>query len=238
VGEEQDAARGMSGSRFDKLERQRPEDSEREEKPRSQGAALGRFDGEAPHARPESQDASPPAPTTLERFEADGSQGLRMDRHSDEEQPFIRCPVCERDWGRFDTRCGQCGEALDTPKASDFNQALWAKRLAERKDEQDGVAQRALEQEQQQRELAQDKVRMGRAIAQQVKDDYRREHAADRFTDSWGSFRGGRYGRVWPLSIGLAFLAIRTSGPARWALFAGAAVALGVEIWLWFSRSD
>jgi hypothetical protein len=236
VGEEQDAARGMSGSRFDKLERPRPEDSEREEKPGTQGAALGRFDGEVPR-RPEPQDASPPAPTTLERFEADGTQGLRMDRHSDEEQPFVRCPVCERDGGRFDTRCGQCGEALDTPKARSFNQALWAKRLAERKDEQEGVAQRALEQEKQQRELQEDKVRMATALAQQAKEDYERERLADRITD-WGAVRSGRYGRAWPASIMLVYWGIRAHDSSRWVFFGLAAGVVALDLWLWLRRPD
>jgi hypothetical protein len=228
----------MSGSRFDKLERQRHEDAEGEEKPASQGAALDRFGGQAPSHRAPHQDAPSPEPVALERFEADGTQGVRMDRHSNEEQPFIRCPACERDWGRFDTRCGQCGEALDTPKARAFNQALWAKRLAERQEEQQGIAQRELEREKQRHELEEDKKRMGRAIAQQVKEDYQREHAADRLTDGWGGFRVSRYGRVWPLSIGLAFMAIRSHGPARWVLFGTAAVALALDVWLWLSRRD
>jgi hypothetical protein len=228
----------MSGSRFDKLERQRHEDPEREEKPGSQGAALDRFGRQSPSPHAPPQNEAAPEPVTLERFEADGTQGLRMDRHSDEEQPFIRCPACERDWGRFDTRCGQCGEALDTPKARDFNQALWAKRLAERQEERQGVEQRALEQEKQRRELQEQKVNMGRAIAQQVKQDYQREHAADRLTDGWGGFRVSRYGRVWPLSVVLGFMAIRSHGPARWVLFGTAAVALAFDVWLWLSRSD
>ncbi len=114
----------MSNSRFEKLERPRTEEPDKPQDTMTQGASLGRFSNDPSEAR-----ARDDAPKPMERFEADGTQGLRVDRQDETVQPFIRCPVCERDWGRFDTRCGQCGEALDSAKAHAFNAALCNLRL-------------------------------------------------------------------------------------------------------------
>jgi hypothetical protein len=220
----------MSGSRFDKLERPREERKEDASEQSSPGLTVGRFTPGGPS--PTREEAAEP---TLERFAADGTQGLRTDRHADEEQPFIRCPVCERDWGRFDTRCGQCGEALDTEKAKAFNAALWAKRLAERKAETEGAAQRAAESEKQQQELGDARKAMAVAMAQQVKERYETEHTPERFQDARRSWRAGRSLGAVPL---LLLCAYRAQGAARW-VFIALAVGFGVlDVWLWLRSSD
>jgi hypothetical protein len=47
------------------------------------------------------------------------------------EQPFLRCPACEADNGRFAERCLNCGARLDTEAVHAFNQQLWEQRRAE-----------------------------------------------------------------------------------------------------------
>jgi hypothetical protein len=223
------ATRGMSGSRFDKLERPREERKEDASEQSSPGLTIGRFTPEGPS--PAREEAAAPS---LERFAADGTQGLRTDRHADEEQPFIRCPVCERDWGRFDTRCGQCGEALDTEKAKAFNAALWAKRLAERKAETEGAARRAAENAKQEQKLGDARKAMAVAMAQQVKQSYETEYQADRIDRPRRSWRAGRSLGTVPFLLFCAYLG---EGAARWA-FIALAVGFGVlDLWLWLRQS-
>jgi hypothetical protein len=221
----------MSGSRFDKLERPRQEAPD-DEKPNAQGASLDRFGApQAPARTPEAPE--PP----LERFEADGSQGLRVDRHTDEEQPFTRCPVCEADWGRFETRCNQCGEALDTDKARAFNAALWSKRLAERAQEAKGEAERAAAQAKQQQEFDEARKGMAIAMAQQVKQRYQLQSAAGDVRSNWGF--GARYGWRWRALGPVPFFilaAVRSAGPARWVFAAFAALGVGVSVWSWLKN--
>src|SRR5579859_1539840 len=106
-------------TRFLNLEKRRPPRDE----PAHDVVTPGRF-------TPES---SPPAPgpshpvMTPGRFDPPELQ-LSQDHG---EQPFLRCPSCEADNGRFAGRCVNCGGPLDTEAARTFNQQLWEGRRAE-----------------------------------------------------------------------------------------------------------
>jgi hypothetical protein len=223
------AAGGMSTSRFDKLERPREERKDDASEQSTPGLSVGRFTPvDTAPTREESAERS------LERFTADGTQGLRTQRRADEEQPFVRCPVCERDWGRFDTRCGQCGEALDSEKAKAFNAALWAKRLEERRAEAEGAAQREAAAAKQQAELDDAKKAMAIGLAQQVKHRYEAEHAAERLDDD--RRRAWRMGRGIGTTPFLLFGAFRSHGPMRWVFLGVALLFAAVDVWLWWRQ--
>jgi hypothetical protein len=77
------------------------------------------------------------------------------------EQPFLRCPSCEADNGRFALKCINCSVRLDTPAVHAFNEQLWARRHAE------AEATRAVEAEHQ-KSLEADQRALGEAIAREV----------------------------------------------------------------------
>jgi hypothetical protein len=156
------------------------------------------------------------------------------DRHTVEEQPFMRCPACERDWGRFDTRCGQCGEALDTDKARAFNAALWSKRLEERKQEQAAADERAAAAARQGRELSDTQKQMGIEMARDVKQRHQLENAVEAARGD-GPF-GWRHRFMAPVPFFVA-AAYQTHGVARWALGGVAAVLGGISLWFWVRSS-
>jgi hypothetical protein len=52
------------------------------------------------------------------------------------EQPFLRCPSCEADNGRFAVRCLSCSARLDTEAVQAFNEQLWEERRASKAAEQ------------------------------------------------------------------------------------------------------
>jgi hypothetical protein len=95
---------------------------------------------------------------TPHRFEPEPEIQLSQDHG---EQPFLRCPSCEADNGRFAERCTNCGARLDTPEAHAWNDRLWESRKleAEKADEAETARQA---------QLAADQRAMGEAIAEEV----------------------------------------------------------------------
>jgi hypothetical protein len=100
----------------------------------------------------------PHAPVNARRFEARPEIELQRDFG---EQPFLRCPSCEADNGKFAQKCINCSQRLDTPEAKIWNEQLWAARQAQ-------AAQDAQTEFVHQQQLEADRRALGEAIAQQV----------------------------------------------------------------------
>lgn len=96
-------------SRFDKLETERSEAEPAE--------AEGRLDAR------------------FNRFDADGADGLGLDRDPLAKLPMLQCPACQTDCGKFETACSRCGASLTDDAARAHNlkraEALQAERAAE-----------------------------------------------------------------------------------------------------------
>jgi len=104
--------------RFGKLENERERPAQENLRP-----SLERFGAEAP-ARGQPAEADAPGGAPLARFEADGGEHVRL-----EEDPLAglgirRCAACEKDNGKFDTRCIFCGASLTSPEAMALNLSL------------------------------------------------------------------------------------------------------------------
>lgn len=121
-------------SRFSKLEGEREGG---DEKP-STGASLERF-GAEPELTGRAEPVDPMAPAhgaeRLQRFEADGTEGLGLDRDPLALLPMLQCPACGTDCGKFELHCHGCRASLRTPEAHAHNlkrlEALQAERAAE-----------------------------------------------------------------------------------------------------------
>jgi hypothetical protein len=97
---------------------------------------------------------------TPHRFEPEPEIQLSQDHG---EQPFLRCPSCEADNGRFAERCVNCGARLDTAEVRDWNDRLWEGRQLEAASAAEAEAAR-------QAQLAADQRALGEALAQQVRE--------------------------------------------------------------------
>jgi hypothetical protein len=106
--------------------------------------------------RPSSEESLPPL--NAARFEPRPEIELQRD---DGEQPFVRCPHCEADNGKFAVTCLNCNARLDTPEVRVWNEQFWAARQAQ-------AASDAQAEQERQRQLAADQRAMGEAIAQEV----------------------------------------------------------------------
>jgi hypothetical protein len=95
---------------------------------------------------------------TPHRFEPEPEIQLSQDTG---EQPFLRCPSCEADNGRFAERCTNCGVRLDTPEVRTWNDRLWESRKLEAAKADEAESTR-------QAQLAADQRAIGEAIAEQV----------------------------------------------------------------------
>ena len=113
---------------------------------------AARFSGEAPPA------ASADDLFRAER-EAQLASGVEVEQTSDDEQPFLRCPVCEADNSKFAVKCINCQGRLDTDEVHAWNARLWQERRAARELE---VAKPAAPP------LAEQNRLLGEALAQEV----------------------------------------------------------------------
>jgi len=83
---------------------------------------------------PSQQPAGPAAPSYTE------SEVMPdLDHHSGA-QPFIRCCQCEGESNTRSRYCTYCGNDLYSDRQAAFNQETWARRAAEKQDEQEGLA--------------------------------------------------------------------------------------------------
>src|SRR5438552_7893825 len=77
---------------------------------------------------------------TKERFrqerEAQLKSGMEIETASPEEQPYLRCPVCEADNSKYAVKCLNCSTRLDTDEARAWNEQLWKKRRGEMRQQQ------------------------------------------------------------------------------------------------------
>jgi hypothetical protein len=95
-----------------------------------------------------------PSTATEERFGRDEDDALRLAVPDAGEQPFRRCPRCQRDATRFETVCASCDTGLDTPEARAFNDALWKERQQHEALSRADQARRAADQQSSERAQA------------------------------------------------------------------------------------
>src|SRR4029077_2132593 len=89
----------------------------------------------------------PPAATDFQAERAAQlASGVEIDAPSDE-QPFLRCPVCEADNSKFAVKCINCQSRLDTDEVHQWNARLWAERQRQRALEPTPPAPPAVEQQ-------------------------------------------------------------------------------------------
>jgi hypothetical protein len=87
-----------------------------------------------PPAAPADGSAAPSVPLppdTVGRFLPPPERGLEIDARPPGVQPFRRCVRCHADSSAHAGSCWNCGASLDEPEQRDFNEKLWAGRLAE-----------------------------------------------------------------------------------------------------------
>jgi hypothetical protein len=100
----------------------------------------------------------PRQPLNAQRFEPRPEIELARDVG---EQPFVRCPSCEADNGKFAQKCINCSRPLDTPEVKIWNEQLWSERQRQ--------AEVEVQQEKEHRQqLSADQRALGEAIAQEV----------------------------------------------------------------------
>lgn len=75
-----------------------------------------------------------PGGTVEERFQAERSaqlrSGVELEPEHVGEQPFLRCPACEADNGKFAERCVNCQGSLVGEEVQVWNEHFWARRQA------------------------------------------------------------------------------------------------------------
>ena len=202
-------------NRFLHLERERPAQPAQEGEPSSPPESrAARFDavqtpGPAQGDAPNSESAP-----DLPRFEnkpREGELSLHLDRAED--QPFIRCRVCEGDSNRFARECVNCHADLDTPEQRAFNEKLWAGLRAQKAEEAEAHA-RAQEER---LKAAEEEARQKRALFEQMARDVRRQAEADiaaRMGESTVTLRGRRvkvtHARYQFAALGVVVLVLMT----------------------------
>lgn len=121
----------MSKSRFEKLEGERSEVESGESPDRRIDARFG----SDPELGTREADAAGPA-AHLQRFDADGGDGLGLDRDPLATLPTLECPQCHHECGKFETACSRCRTSLTDAAARAHNlqraEALAAARAQER----------------------------------------------------------------------------------------------------------
>lgn len=105
-------------SRFEKLENERKASTAS-----SSGAALDRFGhAEAPAPLPTAEpEPFAPQPQKLERFAADGTDALATNEDELARLPFLECPTCGAQAGKYETSCHNCSTRLDGREARAHN---------------------------------------------------------------------------------------------------------------------
>jgi len=216
-------------SRFDKLESERRPAKEAEPGAKSSGASLERF-GELPAARGQPEDVAPvEAQPALDRFAADGVGALRTNDDELTRLPFLECPACKGQAGKFDTTCFNCGARLDTREARAHNLARLEALKAER------AEAKAREVARREEEIAEVAARRAaeRAVLEGKLEDIERAHGG-------GDNELARYLGVWVSIVISALLAMELSSGVRW-FFALVAVVLvmtriPMRVWVFLGR--
>jgi hypothetical protein len=215
-------------SRFSKLEGERGGP----DAPTSSGASLERFADEPElSARADPPDAMAPAQGAerLERFAADGSDGLGLDRDPLALLPTIQCVECGADCGKFEVNCHRCRGALTTASVRAHNlkrlEALHAERAAALDAQREKREQELIEAEQISRQLREAQSAMAGELHQKY---------------SGQSPARGRWQRV-AVAAGLILVGAFASGVGRaMALLLGAGVLLSLipqRVWLRLGRA-
>lgn len=129
-------------SRFDKLEGERPAVDAAEDEKRLDA----RFAADPEHGnRPDSGESNV-ASARLNRFDADGADGLGLDRDPLAKLPTLQCPACQNDCGKFETACSRCGVSLTDVAARAHNLLRAHSLAAERKQQQATTEQKRKEE--------------------------------------------------------------------------------------------
>lgn len=108
-------------SRFEKLEGERKDDGS---EPAASPSLDQRFGADL-EAGPR-VDVPDPARAEvgaerLGRFDADGADGLGLDRDPLAQLPTLQCPKCQAEGGKFETTCARCGTSLTDDAARAHN---------------------------------------------------------------------------------------------------------------------
>lgn len=155
-------------SRFQNLERERPLEGDASGGESADGRAeSGRFNALQTEMRP----APGPAPIAqghLARFDAPKPAELSLDASTEQDQPFIRCRVCEGDNNRFAVECQHCSADLNTPEQRAFNEQLWAQLRETRQQEAEAHQQMQAAQLQAEFELKQAQRKAWEQLARRV----------------------------------------------------------------------
>ena len=105
-------------TRFMNLEKARKPSGDEPEVP----VTAARFSGE--EAPPQQHDFAAERAAQVE-------SGVEIEKPSDAEQPFLRCPVCEADNSKFAAKCINCQSRLDTDAVHAWNAKFWQERRAQ-----------------------------------------------------------------------------------------------------------
>lgn len=236
----------MGTGRFERLERKRDPEGQKEEEPRV-SSVESRFGGEAPTG-------AGGAPGRSGASEGRFEEARRDDRirilEVGEGQPFVRCARCRSDSYLTATRCAQCDADLETAEQRAFNEALWRQGRAEREEQErevaalrDRRAQGDREQADARRQLALIEAELDRrrALGLPLEDrdavgDPARAAARSlgRFLGAvvarWLPSRGARVGTA--VALGLGFVALCL----RYPLLVFATVWVGIVLTALFQR--
>ena len=159
-------------SRFQNLERERPLEvdaggGEPSNEPSGGRAESGRFNALQTEVRP-APGPTPIAQGHLARFDAPKQAELSLDASTEQDQPFIRCRVCEGDNNRFAVECQHCNADLNTPEQRAFNEQLWAQLREARQHEAEAHQQMQAAQLQAEFELKQAQRKAYEQLARRV----------------------------------------------------------------------
>ena len=135
-------------SRFDKLEGERDDAATP-----SSGASLGRFGAEPElGTRAAAEDPNVPVLNAerIQRFDADGADGLGLDRDPLGALAMLECPACATPCGKFERACHACRASLTDDVARAHNLA----RLAALKLEEAAFAEAARVKHQEENDAA------------------------------------------------------------------------------------
>lgn len=99
-----------------------------------------------------------------EERQAQLESGVEIEKAGADEQPFLRCPVCEADNSKYAVKCLNCSQRLDTDEARAWNERFWRERRGQMQEQK--RSEQALEERQD--EARNTQRALGEALARQV----------------------------------------------------------------------
>ena len=133
--------------------------------------------------RGRAQDAAAPVPSgaavAVDRFREPARRdpgpgsGLELAEKRAEDQPFVRCAVCEADNSLHASSCTNCGSSFNTAAQRAFNERLWQKRREEAAREAEELEKLHQQQAASQTGLAAQRQQAAAALAARVASETR-----------------------------------------------------------------